>query len=1281
MQENTETDIVETEAEKNVEENPLLVAQRFLNISRQIHIFKQAKRTQFDNELLEMSDKVKKLLANIPGGFILIEHILELEEKNNRSTKLSKALLAQRKSDDSFDIVPEEESKEIAPVSGELKLSSDFADVLAKSLATAFGNNAFPQMVGGPVAGGLAVGPDGKPQNTQNNVAATTVNNIHVDYSVFQNLADAINKTNAQTHDDFMKMVDTLSQNFNPTIVKTDGIPLSAITSSITQALKETSRQQIEEMKIFSQTLTEAILGNKNTLLASSIKDKYVSGRGLSTDIKAGDFKSGNSKTTSTSITPAASGKSAPPEKQLPDNDRRSRVLDKLDKEAKTQTVSVVNRTINPYTEASTVQKTSYSIPADTEPVDIFNLTDPTRVNFGPRDNFSRVQDTLSSGYGAKPFSLSNEEEDISPFTPPKPKKPAVQPQPAYTEYELDENLNMHQQPSYGEQSYYQAQNNETFEEEWEYVDEYGNPVSGSEEEWEYVDEYGNPVSGAGEEWEYEYVTQPIAPVQQATTTPVSQPVAPVQSVQPITAPVPQQPAVPEKNAQPPVAEQVPQQSNVTTTQPEQPAIATSAQPEVSAPQPIADVNLAQETPQDSPNTAFKDAFKDAFEAKGKKIFSSIFKKKDKTEKQEKEDKKEADLSADTSLKATESAEDINKETKKEEIKEEKSKKHSVDNIFAAAFKKSKDKDKDKDKEISKEEKNTEKTKPQHLSSKDLLAAAFAGKSKDKEKIEIPKIKEAKKESVDDVLAKAIKKSGDEPKKEQKMGGLLAEAFKNDLDSDKEKSKKPISSKDLLAQAFGGSSKASLDANEESKKESADDTLAKAFTKPEKETKIEGPKKTESTDDILAAAFGKKKDNSKAEEPAVEKKPKLGGLLAEAFQEVQGLGKNKPISSKDLLAQAFKNSSKTPSNSSNEEPKKDSADDVLAKAFANKPKEETKVEAPVVKEEPKKDSADDVLAKAFANKPKEEAKVEAPVAKDEPKKDSADDVLAKAFANKPKEEAKIEAPVVKEEPKKDSADDVLAKAFANKPKEEAKVEAPVVKDEPKKDSADDVLAKAFANKPKEEAKIEAPIAKEEPKEVVTTPKQNSIESVLANAFAGKPKEEPKEEGPKPNSIDSVLANAFAGKPKEEVPVVQQTPKTNSIESVLAKAFADKPKEEQKAETTTTQSPKQNSIESVLANAFAGKPKEEPKKEGPEPNSIESVLASAFADKPKPTATPKPSSIDSVLANAFGGKPKEENTEENKKTSVDPLSAAFSAVANDTKKDDGIDDALMKAFKP
>ena len=63
------------------EEDPILVAQRFLNIYRQMHIFNKERQNQFDDMLLELQPDVRILLSTLPGGSLLIEHIEELEQK------------------------------------------------------------------------------------------------------------------------------------------------------------------------------------------------------------------------------------------------------------------------------------------------------------------------------------------------------------------------------------------------------------------------------------------------------------------------------------------------------------------------------------------------------------------------------------------------------------------------------------------------------------------------------------------------------------------------------------------------------------------------------------------------------------------------------------------------------------------------------------------------------------------------------------------------------------------------------------------------------------------------------------------------------------------------------------------------------------------------------------------------------------------------------------------------------------------------------------------------
>jgi len=61
------------------EEDPILTAQRYLNIYRQIHIFNKKRQDEFDDSLLTISPDLRILLGTLPGGSLLVEHITELE--------------------------------------------------------------------------------------------------------------------------------------------------------------------------------------------------------------------------------------------------------------------------------------------------------------------------------------------------------------------------------------------------------------------------------------------------------------------------------------------------------------------------------------------------------------------------------------------------------------------------------------------------------------------------------------------------------------------------------------------------------------------------------------------------------------------------------------------------------------------------------------------------------------------------------------------------------------------------------------------------------------------------------------------------------------------------------------------------------------------------------------------------------------------------------------------------------------------------------------------------
>ncbi len=794
------TDIVEVEAEELDEENPLLIAQRYLNIFHQINIFKAAKKAEFDAELLNMPEKIKKLLINIPGGRILLEHILELEEQNNLDTQLTSALIAQKKKADPLDSLTNNNNLPVQ-ASGEIKVGKEFANVLANSLATALSKTPYSQPLPQFSDGNTVSAVQNRQLNTQNNAAATTVNNIHVDYSIFQNLADAINKNNTQTHDDFMKVVDALNQNFNPTIVQTDGIPLSAITSSLSQVLKESSRQQIEEMKTFSKTLTDAILAKRGD------DDTYE------------ERKSEKKKTTE-------------------------------NQETKKQTISVTNKTIDPLTSKSTVQKNSYTISPRPQPTPVKK---PAPV---VKDPILQAENVISRiGLNVKPISLSVDDNYKTNEPAPAKKDKEKDETPQYTEFSLDENLNMNPtDTAYSD------------EEEWEYVDEDGNPIEDSEEEWEYVDENGNPIEGSEEEWEYvdengnpitddEYWEEEDLSAQQEENIPVKE-----------TAPI-EKKEQPKKETekketfekQPDKEEEIISEIKVeddkseskaeiekTETPKEEPKAEkqekVSLEPEKSAAEEPQKISLEPEESSLEKQEKVSLQPKEPEKPKTGGILASLFKKKDVAAKEK---------------------------PVKEEIKAEEPKQDSADDVLAAAFEKPAEEPKqdsaddvlaaafDKPAEEPKQDsaddalaaafdKPTE--EPKKDSVDDVLAAAFDKPTEEPKKDSVDDAlaaafdkptEEPKNDSVDDALAAAFDKPTEEPKKDNtpKIGGILADAYK-----EIEREQKTISSKDLLAQAFKNKPQTTAEVlssvqkkQEETSSDSADDVLAAAFDKPEKE--------------------------------------------------------------------------------------------------------------------------------------------------------------------------------------------------------------------------------------------------------------------------------------------------------------------------------------------------------------------------------------------------------------------------------------------------------------
>ncbi len=70
------------------EDDPVIIAQRFLNIFRQLHIFTDERKQAFNQMILEQPAEIRGMFSSLPGGAVLQQYVDELEEKNGlvRST-------------------------------------------------------------------------------------------------------------------------------------------------------------------------------------------------------------------------------------------------------------------------------------------------------------------------------------------------------------------------------------------------------------------------------------------------------------------------------------------------------------------------------------------------------------------------------------------------------------------------------------------------------------------------------------------------------------------------------------------------------------------------------------------------------------------------------------------------------------------------------------------------------------------------------------------------------------------------------------------------------------------------------------------------------------------------------------------------------------------------------------------------------------------------------------------------------------------------------------------
>ena len=140
MPDNIITDATFGQTRDNKEEEPIIVAQRFLNIFRQLHIFSEERKEAFNQMLVELPKPVLTMFKTLPGGTVLLEYLAELEQKRAIDHKAVDELIAKPNKSADAGILKNavSESQQQSPVTttrNEIINSDAFAKVLANSLA------------------------------------------------------------------------------------------------------------------------------------------------------------------------------------------------------------------------------------------------------------------------------------------------------------------------------------------------------------------------------------------------------------------------------------------------------------------------------------------------------------------------------------------------------------------------------------------------------------------------------------------------------------------------------------------------------------------------------------------------------------------------------------------------------------------------------------------------------------------------------------------------------------------------------------------------------------------------------------------------------------------------------------------------------------------------------------------------------------------------------------------------------------------------------------------
>ena len=498
-------------------EQMLLEAQRYLNIFHQIHIFNAEKKEEFNQSLTHLPDKLRAVILNLPGGRVLIEYIEDYEIKQGLRTARTVF-----NNDDPFI----KNQKELEKSSAENK---EFATAISQTIAETMAeyNKSLLQMNEKIL------------QNSKNNSG----NNANF-ASQAKILADVLRENNQQQ----MEMMKTLGTTLSQAILASQKEILSQVAPAAGQVSDEASKrgaQAYTQQSAPYQATTKAQsyrsdsdpLPSKDPLAKSNMeKDPYLLDKNAKEN-KNGAAQSAQitpvtqttkpaTKTSSTSAVMPLSSASLLAEARAKNNEKE--VAKSGENQNKQEPV---NQSKNEPKKAETepLVKATDKKEESIDDIDIMSLLSDGDKKEDKKQDKKEIKETTKENKKEeikKEDKKENKKEDagpqekvetkFSPFSSVMQKIKSAITEPADMSLnELDitpvslggdeDDLTSSftkaytKAPKPGTPTKVPADPTATAEEEWEYVDENGNPVDPNE--WEYVDENGNPVDPG--EWEY----------------------------------------------------------------------------------------------------------------------------------------------------------------------------------------------------------------------------------------------------------------------------------------------------------------------------------------------------------------------------------------------------------------------------------------------------------------------------------------------------------------------------------------------------------------------------------------------------------------------------------------------------------------------------------------------------------------------------------------------------------------------------------------------------------